>query len=124
MHYKKVGVGKFGEIVSLNKKIFDGMYPWPPYEEEKYHERLTNVQPIIFAAETDGKLVGNSIAFEQNNAWYIWILGVHEAYRRQGVADHLYELNEQHAKEIGCAKVTIKIYNVSRDMIRLALKRG
>ncbi len=124
MNYSQVTGVRLRDIVALNQKIFSSLYPWPPYSLEQYEAKLTSVAPTIFIAEENDQLVADSIAFAQNDNFYLWILGVDEKFRRQGVASKLFALNEQAARELGCKNLTIKIYSVSPEMTRLALKRG
>ena len=100
------------------------MYSREPYSLEEYQARLSSVSSMIFVAEENSELIADSIAFEKDGAWYIWILGVHTDHRRKGIADHLFEMNESYAKSHGHSKVVIKIYAVSSATQELAAKRG
>lgn len=124
MNYREVTAALLPQIVFLNEKIFAGLYASAPYTLQDYRKRLEGVSPAIFVAEEEGEIVGNAIAFQKEGALYLWVLGVDPRYRKRGIAEHLYQMCEDRAREIGCKKVTVKIYNVSQDMIRLALKRG
>jgi len=124
IEYKQAQKKKLPEIVALNHKIFLGMYSWAPYTLSEYEDRLSSVSPVIIIAEENEKIIGDSIAFEKDGVWYLWILGVHSDYRKQGIANHLFEMNEEYAKAHGYHKIVIKIYTVSLAMIELAKKRG
>jgi len=124
IEFKQAKKEKLPAIVSLNREIFSEMYERDPYTLSEYEERLSTVLPIIFIAEENEKLVGDSIAFAKDDAWYLWILGVHPGYRKIGIANTLFEMNENYAKSKGFKKVNIKIYSVSEAMLRLAEKRG
>ncbi len=124
MNFKLVTLERLPEIVKVNHQIFEGMYEWPPYTLDKYKERFANLQPVIFIAEKDGKVVGDSISFEKDGEWYLWILGVLKKYRKQGVASKLLDLNEKYAKENKYKTISVKVYNVSKEMLILLLGRG
>ncbi|MEI6553469.1 MAG: GNAT family N-acetyltransferase [bacterium] len=124
MEFKEVKLDRLAEVVDVNLKIFDGMYDWPPYYIEKYQERFKDTQPVIFVAEKDGKIVADSIAFDRGGKWYVWILGVLEEYRKQGIATELFNLTENYARGHGYKIVSIKVYNVSQDMLKLTQNRG
>jgi ribosomal protein S18 acetylase RimI-like enzyme len=122
--YSQSTLERLPEIVSLNHSIFDGMYENPPYNLEDYQRKLHDVKPIIYIAEKDGKIIGDIISFAKGNEWYIWILGVSRDNRQQGVANTLLELQEKYAKEHGHNKVTVKVYNISKEMLRLVIKKN
>jgi len=124
MNYKKGLIDELPELVKTNFQIFSGMYEWPPYTLDQYTERLNGVNPTIFIAERDDKIIGDSIAFEKDGGWYLWILGVLEEYRKQGVATQLLDLNEQYARENSYKEITVKVYNVSKEMLKLLIGRG
>lgn len=122
--FRQVGLETLPEIVNLNREIFDKMYPWPPYDLDQYSERLKNCDPVIFIAEEDGKMVGNSISYKKENSLYLWILGVQKDHRGKGLGSQLYALNEEYARNHGLASVSMKVYSVSEEMIRAAESRG
>lgn len=100
------------------------MYENEPYSLEQYQERLKGKNPIIFTVKKDKKLVANSISFEQDNSFYIWILAVDKNYRGQGIGTSLIDKNEKFAKENGYKTVSTKVYNVSKEMKRLLKQRN
>ncbi len=124
VEYKEVGPERLSEIVALNTVIFEGMFDREPYNIGKYNEKLKDANYKIFIAEEDGKIIGDSISFEKDGSWYLWIFGVSKMYRGQGVARKLFELNESYAITHGYKKITAKTYNVSKDMLRMMIRRG
>lgn len=112
------------KIVLVNQKIFQGMYERDPYSLQEYQERLKNIKPKILVAKIDEKIVGNSIAFERDRKLYIWIVGVLKEHRNNGIATRFFEENEQFAKENKYLSVTTKVYNVSKEMLRMLIARG
>ena len=124
MNFEKVWLEKFEEIVELNYQIFKGMYEEEPYSLEKYKRRLENKETIIFIAKENNDIVADSISFEDDDSFYIWIFGVSEKYRRKGIVSALLEKNEQFAKENNYESVSVKVYNVSKEMQYLLRRRG
>jgi GNAT superfamily N-acetyltransferase len=124
MEYKEIGKNYLPEIVQLNETIFDDLYDWSPYALPQYKEKLSGKTPIIFAAFENAKIIADSISFEKDNNFYIWVLGVAKKYQKRGIGNELFALNEKYAREHGFKKVSVKIYSVSSAMLKLALKRG
>ena len=124
MEYRQVSLERLPEIVEVNHRIFEGMYEWLPYFFDTYQEKFAHVDPVIFVGEDRGVVVGDAIAFPREGNWYLWILGILFEYRKQGVASALLDLQERYARDHGYSKITVKVYNVSKDMLRLLLSRG
>lgn len=112
------------EIAAVNYEIFASMYQEEPFSLEHYKNKLKDKNPIIYIAKANNAIVGDSISFERDNSLHIWILGVKKEYRNQGIATKLFELNEQFAKASGYKSITTKVYNVSKEMLKLAISRG
>ncbi|MFA5986341.1 MAG: GNAT family N-acetyltransferase [Parcubacteria group bacterium] len=118
------GIDQLEQIVFVNDKIFKGMYEKDPYSLDQYQEKLKNLQPKIFVAKVNDQIIGDSISFEKNNSLYLWIMGVLEEYRNKGIAVKLFERNEQFARENKYESITVKVYNVSKEMLKLLLTRN
>ncbi len=112
------------KIAAFNHSIFQSIYENEPYSLDQYQYRLKDVEPLIYLAEVDNKIVGNSISFVKDNSWYLWILGVHKDYRNKGLGTRLIELNELYAKNSKFEYIYTKVYNISKEMLRLLLNRG
>lgn len=112
------------QIVMTNYKIFQGMYEQEPYSIDHYQEKLKDIAPKILIAKVDGKIVGDSISFDRKDSLYIWIMGVLKEHRNKGIANKLFENNEQFARANEYKSVTVKVYNVSKEMLRVLLARG
>jgi GNAT superfamily N-acetyltransferase len=123
MNIKSVDLESLEKIIVLNTEIFTPLYKWPLFTLEEYQERLQGKNPYILVAENNGIIIADSISFERDKYWYIWILGTASQYRGQGIATRLFEMNEVHAKILGYEKVRIKIYGVSKEMLNLVIKR-
>ncbi len=129
MRYKEFDIRRgsiddLENIAFLNCEIFKGMYSSAPYSLEYYRRRLIDEAPFICLVKNDKKLIANSIAFEKNNSFYLWILAVDKKYRKQGIASKLLQMNEEMAKEKGLKVVSTKVYKISKEMIQLLTKRG
>lgn len=124
MNVKSVGLEKLEEIVTLNTEIFTPLYAWPPFTLSEYQERLAGKQPYVLVAKENGVLVGNSISFERDGYWYIWILGVAPEHRNKGIATQLFQENENYARSLEHNKIRVKVYDVSKEMLNLVAKRG
>lgn len=124
MEFKKVNLDRLPEIVTINHEIFKGMYDWPLYTLGDYEKKLEGKDPIIFVAEENGKIVGSSISYGEGDKFYLWVLGVLKDYRSKGIASKLLDLREQYAKENNFKKIYTKVYNVSKEMLSLLIKRG
>lgn len=119
----EAGPERLREIVRVNEEIFRDMYEEEPYSLKKYREKMEGKNPFIFICERKEKIVGDSISFGRNGDLYIWIIGVSEAHRGEGIGHKLLETNEQIARE-NFRGVRVKTYNVSRAMRVLLSKRG
>jgi ribosomal protein S18 acetylase RimI-like enzyme len=112
------------EIVRINYKIFNGMYESEPYSLKHYQQKLSNVGSVIYVAKSHNVVIADAISFERNNSLYLWVLGVSNNFRNQGIASKLFELTEQYAKNHGFDFITTKVCNISRGMLRALIKRG
>lgn len=120
----EVNINQLEDIVPINHKIFRGMYEQDPYSLEYYKEKLKGLEPKILVAKINGHIVGDSISFNKKNSLYIWIMGVLEEYRNKGIATKFFENSEQFARINKYESVTIKVYNVSKEMLRMLSARG
>lgn len=112
------------EIVKVNRAAFQKTYDSAPYSLDYYKNKLGGKKPLIYLVRSDNKIIADSIAFEENDSFYVWILGVKEEFRRRGIASYLFELNEDYAKENDFSAITTKVYSVSEAMLNLLTKRG
>jgi ribosomal protein S18 acetylase RimI-like enzyme len=124
MEFKQTDISRLPEIAEMNREVFDGMYDRPVYTLDDYKKRLEGVTPIIFIAEDNGKVVGNCISYESDGKLYLWVSGVLKEYRNQGIASKLFDMREQYAREHNYKKIFTKVYNVSKEMLCLLIKRG
>jgi len=126
MEYKtlKSSMEDLEEIVELNRTIFEGMYESEPYSLSKYKSRLQAKNPEIFITKDDGKIIANSISFQEANSLYLWILGVSPNHRNKKIASKLLDHLEQSARSQGLTSVTTKVYPVSKKMQQLLKQRN
>lgn len=111
-------------IVELDHEIFTGLYPWQLYSLQEYRQRLHGTNPMILVASKENKWVGSAIAFSQCLDFYLWVLGVKEEERKQGVGSMLMDRIEVTGQKQGLSGVIAKVYNVSSEMQSLLKKRG
>lgn len=121
---EKGGLEHLEQIVHFNYEIFEGMYEDKPYSLEQYQDKLKDKELVIFIAKKDGQLAGDSISFKKDKSFYIWILGVSEKHRGEGIGSALLSKNEQFAQENDFESVSVKVYNVSAAMQQLLKNRG
>ena len=112
------------QIVHFNYEIFNGMYEDEPYSLEQYKDKLKDKESVIFISRKNDEITGDSISFGRDNSFYIWILGVNEKHRGEGIGSSLLDKNEQFAQENGYESIFVKVYNVSEEMQKLLNQRG
>lgn len=122
--FHRVSLDVLEELVKLNHGIFEGMYLSEPYSLDQYKNKLSGVEPVIFVASVDGKIVGDIMSFRRDDALYVWILGIAKDFRGGGIASKLFDLTEEYARKEGFESTTTKVYNVSKEMLGLVKKRG
>lgn len=120
----EVGANQLENIVRLNHDIFKGMYENEPYSLDFYREKIKNKTILFLVAKLNNQMVGDSISFERDGSLYIWIMGVAEKHRNIGIASELLNYNEKYARSNKYGSITIKVYNVSKEMLKLLLARG
>lgn len=120
----KGNMNQLEEIVKANYQIFKGMYECEPYSLDDYQKKLSNKKPIVYLAKDKNKIIGDSISFERDGSFYIWIMGVLKKYQGRGIGTKLLDFNESYSKKKKFKSVTIKVYNVSLKMQKLLIKQG
>ncbi|AGA78658.1 GNAT family N-acetyltransferase [Echinicola vietnamensis] len=114
--------GTIAEVLSLSVAIPEFEQP---YGDEAYAERLKSNPHLILVAEYGGKLVGFKVGYATDEkTFYSWMGGVLPAFRRNGIAGILAEVQTDWAKKSGYQKLVFKTRNIHSDMIRFGLKRG
>jgi predicted GNAT superfamily acetyltransferase len=80
---------------------------------------------VINLCYHNSRLVGFKVGYRYNeNTFYSWVGGVLSAYRKQGIAQKLMELQHHAAKEKGYQKMRTKSMNRFKPMMILNLKNG
>ena len=92
------------------------------------NEFLTGEDRAVLVAERDGVVCGmasvNVVARELSpfslprRYFHIEEFGVDEAYRRQGVGTELCEAARAMAKELGCAKIELDMWEFNADALK------
>lgn len=117
-------ISRLEEIVLLNYKIFLGMYENEPYSLEVYKNKLHDKNPVIFIAIKDRQIVGDSIAYRNNDDLYLWIFGVEKENRGLGIGKQLLRKNMEYAKQNSITSISVKVYGVSKEMRKLLEKNN
>ena len=93
--------------------------------QEKLARVMSN-QPLLLIAAAGDQLVGFKLGYviPDTRTWFSWLGGVHPDYRRQGIAQRLLNLQEQHAKELGLNKIYFTTFDRFAAMIDLGKKNG
>lgn len=117
-------ISNLEKIVDLNYHIFSGMYENKPYSLEEYKNRLTGKDLVIFTAVENNKIIGDSIAYKDNDDLYLWILGVDKECRGLGIGKQLLEKNKEYSKNNKLTSIKVKVYGVSVEMRKLLENNG
>lgn len=112
------------EIVELNRNIFTGMYENEPYSIDQYQSKLQDKNPIINIVKIDNKIIASSIAFQDEDSLYLWILAVSKDHRNKKIASQLLDHLEKSARDQERISVTTKVYSISKEMQQLIKQRS
>lgn len=95
-------------------------------DTEFFKQRISEHSKLYtILAFHDEKLIGFKIGYPYSETtFYSWIGGVHQDYRKQGVASKLAELQEIFTKKEGNKKLRTKSMNTYKPMMILNLKNG
>jgi len=114
--------GSIPEVLSLSLAIPEFEQP---YGGDVYAERLKGKPYLILVAVFGGKLVGFKVGYAwDKKVFYSWMGGVLPAFRRNGVAGILADVQAEWARKSGFTKLFFKTRNKHVDMIRFGLKKG
>jgi len=108
------------ELTELYVEIFEDA------DSEFFKKRLENTLGVyVVLAYTNLELVGFKIGYPYNNTtFYSWVGGVKCNFRNKGIGQQLAKLQEQHAKDLGFAKLRTKSMNRFKAMMIMNLKNG
>ncbi|WP_200976243.1 GNAT family N-acetyltransferase [Echinicola sp. 20G] len=114
--------GTIAEVLSISLAI-------PEFERsyggDVYAERLQGKANLVLVAEYASKLVGFKVGYAiEEGTFYSWMGGVLPAFRRNGIAGVLADVQADWAKKSGYKKLFFKTRNRHKEMIRFGLKRG
>ena len=108
------------DCIDLYKELFDDADPDFFVKRIRAHKDV-----LVITAKANDELVGFKIGYGiLDQTFYSWIGGVLPAHRRQGVANHLAELQEKWAFSKGFKTLKTKSMNRFKPMVMLNLKRG
>jgi len=123
----EIRVGNFNDlekIVKLNTKIFKVLFTDQLYSLIDYKKRIAEKKVSIYLVRNKDIIVGNSISYKRGGKWYIWILAIEKKYRNNGLASRLLKLNKDLAIKNNCNTILVKVYNISKEMLRLLIANG
>ncbi len=114
--------GSIAEVLSLRLAIPEFEQP---FGDEVYAERLKGKNYLILVAESSGKLVGFKVGYAlDDQTFFSWMSGVLPAFRRNGIANILADVQDNWARKSGFSKLLFKTRNKYVSMIQFGLKRG
>jgi ribosomal protein S18 acetylase RimI-like enzyme len=105
-------------ILQLYERIFQ--------DSRSLTERMkTKANLLTIIALDQGTIVGFKIGYELDpGKFYSWLGGVDEAYRHQGIASQLMNMQHDYLRERGYRIVQTKTKNKWRAMLILNIKHG
>lgn len=103
-------------VISLEKMIFG-----KSRATEQKLEQIRKQQGLLLIAYTGVVPVGFKLGYviENGQRFFSWLGGVHEDYRRQGIAQSLLEMQEQHVRTLGIKKIYFTTFDRFPAMINL-----
>lgn len=114
--------GSIPEVLSLSLAIPEFQQP---YGGDVYVERLKGKLHLVLVAVYGGKLVGFKVGYAwDSKVFYSWMGGVLPAFRRNGVAGILADVQADWARKSGFTKLFFKTRNKHIKMINFGLKKG
>jgi len=118
---KRGGLKDLQRIQELNQRVFQEFWE-DPYSLQKYFQKLNGKDPLILLVE-ESVIIGDLIAFNKQDSFYIWLMAVEKRFRRRGVGSRLLEECESFARQHDFPSLSVKVYNISSAMQRLLIKR-
>lgn len=108
---------KFPAVDALHRAVF--RMPLDP-------ENLGGKQDLLFTLAWDGEIcAGFFISYAlKRDRYYLWMAGVDEKYRGQGIATRLIELLHGYCRENGYSELQLKTKNKWRNMLLFSIKNG
>lgn len=119
-----VRTGTIAEAVDVSLQLPEFLNP---HREAEYEARLSAARHLILVATTsEGIPIGMKVGYqrETDGSFYSWMGGVLPAYRSQGVAKALAEVQHSWAAEAGYRIVRFKTMNKHKAMLQFALRHG
>lgn len=95
-------------------------------KREFFKDRLKQKKDVfIVIASMSDQLIGFKLGYLYNDdTFYSWVGGVLEAFRKQGIAMRLAQIQEDYVKQKGYSKLRTKSMNKFKAMMAMNLKRG
>ncbi len=110
----------YDELVTLYLELFDDADSDFFLQRIKRHPDLMTI-----CAKSNSALIGFKMGYGiLDETFYSWVGGVKTGFRKQGIAHHLAELQEDWVRENGFKTLKTKSMNRFKPMMMLNLKRG
>lgn len=115
-----VGPQEYALIASLYNDVFK-----PSRTEEFFRRRFRGrYNPLTLIAHVDDRPVGFFMGFElKPSVFFSWLYGVHQDYRRAGIASQLMDAAHAWGKEHGYQSMRLECQNQHRPMLHLAITK-
>jgi ribosomal protein S18 acetylase RimI-like enzyme len=107
------------ELLDLN-----GLYYDPSDNRDNLARKIDSDADSILIAEDSGSIIGTTFLVYDPWASFIFHVGVHPDYQRQGVGDRLMEEAELRLKSKGMTEATLYIESSNHGVVEFYQKRG
>lgn len=95
----------------LEKVIANGLREFNKKQREWFREKASKIENKNFFAFNEGKLIGGAVGFVQYNWYYLDLLYVDEAYRKQKIGSQLLREIEDYAKKENLTGVRMETWD-------------
>lgn len=113
---------EFPQFEQLLKDI--GIYYEPLDRRDIFKKKIEHDPEALLVAEENGRLIGTVFILYDPWSSFIYHLGVHPDYRRQGVANKLMDEAEEILKARGINRPTLFVEEDNKQVVELYEKRG
>lgn len=79
---------------------------------------------LLLVAECDGRIVGTLFGAFDGRRGMMYHLAVADDYRRQGIANELICIFEEHLRELGCIRYYLLVVEDNQQAINFYVNRG
>ncbi len=108
------------ELHSIYSQLFDDAYPI-----ENLRERSTNkIDYLVLIAKNESHTLGFKVGFAEDGLFHSWMGGVLKAYRKNGIARELTEIQHNWAKIKGYKEIRTHTDHRYNDMMIHNIRNG